>query len=371
MHPELENKSALSILIVDDEALVRDILARYLTAEGYCCHTACDAISAMHILREHSIDLVTTDMNMPGVSGVELLEQIRNTYPDIAVLMLTGCGETSTAINALTKGAFAYLLKPVQRKELIFQVLQGIERSLLRKERKRYTEELEYRVQEQTHALRHAHEETIHRLVAASSYRDEETGSHIRRTGLFSEALARAAGWSKNECDLIRMAAPMHDVGKIGIPDAILRKPGRLTPEEYEVMKRHTAIGADMLRGSTSPILKLACEIAQHHHERWDGSGYPAGISRESIPESARILAIVDVYDALSHDRVYRPAMQEEEVIKILQQGSGSHFDPGLLGMFFGILEEIQEIADANPDCVGLGLSDSCGTYVFAAVVGA
>jgi putative two-component system response regulator len=342
--------SSPKILIVDDEPAVRDVLVRMLMAEGFLCLTAGDADSACQTLQQSPVDLVTSDVNMPGVSGVELLDRVLASYPDMAVLMLTGCGEMKTAIRALTRGACGYLMKPVQRDELVFQVKQGLERSFLRQERRRYTEELERRVEEQTQTIRTAHEETIHRLVAASSFRDEETGAHIRRTGLFSEAVARAAGWSRVDCERLRMAAPMHDVGKIGIPDAVLRKPGRLTTEEFEVMKRHTTIGADMLRESASPILRLACEIAQYHHERWDGTGYPNGIRGDSIPESARILAIVDVYDALSHDRVYRPALPQHEVLEIVKQGSGSHFDPALLALFFSILEEITQLAEANPD---------------------
>jgi putative two-component system response regulator len=338
------------VLVVDDEPLIRDVLRRWLTAEGYSCVTASNAALAWDILTQQRVDLVTCDINMPGVSGVELLARVEAAHPDLAVLMLTGCGETATAIHALTQGACGYLLKPVQREELVFHVQQGLERSILRRERRRYTQELERRILEQTQSIRDAHEETIHRLVTASSFRDEETGAHVRRTGLFSEALARAAGWSRSDCDRIRMAAPMHDVGKIGIPDAILRKPGRLTDEEFEVMKRHTEIGARMLHGSLSPMLQLACEIAQNHHERWDGTGYPNKIQGEDIPESARILTIVDVYDALSHDRIYRPAFPEDEVLSRLQQGSGTHFDAGLLAIFFSILEEIRELDSANPD---------------------
>ena len=345
-----EESTASVIMIVDNELLIRDVLSRWLTAEGYVCLTAANATSAWQILQQQSVDLVTAGINMPVVSGVQLLDQIKADFPDIAVLMLTGCGETATAIRALTQGACGYLLKPVQREELVFQVHQGLERSLLRRERLRYTEELERQVLEQTQAIRIAHEETIYRLVTASCFRDEETAEHIRRTGLFSESLARAAGWSRTDCNRIRMAAPMHDVGKIGIADALLRKPGRLTAEELEAMKRHATIGAEMLQGSSSPILQLACEIARNHHERWDGTGYPEGIQGESIPESGRIVAIVDVYDALTHDRVYRPALLDDDVITILQKGSGSHFDPVLLALFFSILDEIQQLAAANPD---------------------
>lgn len=344
--------SPASVLVVDDESVVRDVLGRWLTADGFRCLTAGDADTAFRQFDAERIDVVVSDVKLPGASGLDLLERIISFDPDAAVLMLTGCGDTSTAIRALTRGACGYLLKPVQREELACQVRQALERSQLRKQRNRYTADLERRVSEQTRLLRVAHEETIHRLVMALSYRDEETGAHIRRTGLFSEALARAAGWPKADCERLRMAAPMHDVGKIGIPDAILCKPGRLSREEVEIMKRHTTIGANMLRGSSSPVLQLAAELAQHHHERWDGGGYPQGIAGEAIPEGARILAIADVYDALSHDRVYRPAFPEKQVLEMLQSGHATHFDPLLLTAFFAILDEIRDIAAANPDDV-------------------
>ncbi|MCE5267586.1 MAG: CHASE domain-containing protein [Planctomycetaceae bacterium] len=223
-----------------------------------------------------------------------------------------------------------------------------VEQSLA--EKHRYAGELEQKVRAQTGHIRRAQEEIIHRLLSASQWRDEETGSHVRRVGLWSELLAKAAGWSAAQCDCIRQAAPMHDVGKIGIPDAILRKPGKLMPDEFRVMKTHTSIGADMLGGSNVPLLQMAREIALNHHERWDGKGYPHGVAAQDVPESARIVAIVDVYDALTHDRVYRPAMSEEEALTILREGAGTQFDPLLLAHFFLHHSEIRRIAEQYPD---------------------
>jgi HD-GYP domain-containing protein (c-di-GMP phosphodiesterase class II) len=199
-------------------------------------------------------------------------------------------------------------------------------------------------------AIRSAHEETIYRLVGASMCRDEETGMHIKRTGLLSEALALAAGWSESDAEILRLAAPMHDVGKIGIPDAILQKPGKLTSEEFEIMKTHTQIGAGMLERSQSEILAMARDIALCHHERWDGTGYPSGLAGMAIPEPARIVSIVDVFDAMSHDRVYRPALPEEEVSKIMMQGAGKHFDPVLLSIFLAHYETMLSIIREFPD---------------------
>jgi HD-GYP domain-containing protein (c-di-GMP phosphodiesterase class II) len=214
----------------------------------------------------------------------------------------------------------------------------------------RYRTSLEDKVREQTADIRRTQEEVIYRLITAAQWSDEETGMHIRRTGLLSEVLARATSWYGDDLETIRQAAPLHDIGKIGIPDTILRKPGKLTPEEFEVMKTHTRIGADILAGSNVPMLQMAREIALNHHERWDGKGYPRGIAGKAIPESARIVTIVDVYDALSHDRVYRPALPEAEVLAIMQQGSGTQFDPLLMTHFFLHLSEIRRISKEHPD---------------------
>jgi putative two-component system response regulator len=209
---------------------------------------------------------------------------------------------------------------------------------------------LEEQVLRQTEQIHRAHEETIHRLVGASMYRDEETGAHIVRVGLSSALMAEALGWSADEVDRIRLAAPMHDVGKIGIPDAILQKPGKLTAEEFEIMKTHTTIGARLLDHSESPMLHMARDIALSHHERWDGSGYPRGLAGEAISTAARIVAIVDVYDALSHDRVYRPAMREEQVLDIVKEGRGTHFQPDLVDLLLSLLPQMKSIAAQNPD---------------------
>lgn len=201
---------------------------------------------------------------------------------------------------------------------------------------------------ERNEALREvasAHHEALLRLSRAAEYRDDDTGVHIVRIGFLAEALALHLGQPAPWATLLRQAAPMHDIGKIGIPDAILCKPGKLTPEEFEVMKTHTVIGANILRDSQTPMLRLAETIARSHHERWDGSGYPDGLAGKDIPEGARIVAIVDVYDALTHDRVYRPALPEAEALELIERGRGSHFDPELLDQFLSVLPEIRELS--------------------------
>jgi putative two-component system response regulator len=335
------------VLVVDDVTAVRYLLSRWLTKAGYQCSTAASAAEAWAYLQDYPTDLVTLDISMPGGSGLDLLDRVKQDMPDIAAVMLTDNCETTNAIRALAAGAYGYLLKPIEKQELLFQAKNALERRNFVIEKRLYTQDLESKVREQTQTIRLAHEQTIHRLVKASLYRDEATGAHIKRTGWYSELLATSIGWDAGRVDQIRLAAPMHDIGKIGIPDAILNKPGKLTPEEYAVMQTHTVIGAKLLTGSEDPILQMAQEIALCHHERWDGTGYPRRLQGAEIPESARILAIVDVYDALSHDRVYRSAMSPEKVLAIMQDGRGSHFEPRLLDAFLTLLPEMYAIASS------------------------
>jgi putative two-component system response regulator len=341
---------AKCVLVVDDEPGVRDLITRWLTAEGYCCHDADSAQAAWNYLQNHKVQLVTLDITMPGRSGRELLGQISQHHPDTAVMMISASQDARTAVETIKQGAHAYLVKPIRREQLVFQARKTLAQRRALVEKREYTRRLERQVHAQTIAIHRAHEETIHRLVAASACRDVETGSHIRRIGILAELIAKAAGWPADRAAQIRLAAPMHDVGKIGIPDAILRKPARLTAEEFQIMKSHTIIGAKMLAGSDVPMLQMAQQIALCHHEQWGGGGYPAGLAAAAIPEFARITAIADVYDSLSHPRVYRPAFAESEVLAILRGGAGVQWDPQLLAVFFQRFAECRRILAENPD---------------------
>ena len=281
------SENAPTVLIVDDEKHIRSFVRLWLTAEGYRCAEADSAVAAWTYLQEHEVQLVTLDVNMPGRSGVDLLSDITKAYPDVAVIMLTAAGKTDTAITSLMHGALRYLLKPFMREEFVFHARRALERRQLILENRQHVLHLEEKVREQTIAIRRTQEEIIHKLVSVSLRREGETAMHIQRIGLFSELLAKAAGWSAIEAENLRMAAQMHDVGKIAIPDTILRKPGKLTPEESRVMKTHTTVGAQILSGSDTSLLKMAQQIALNHHEHWDGEGYPRGLAREAIPESA------------------------------------------------------------------------------------
>jgi len=355
----LKRKKPAHVLVVDDESYARRTVCRWLTCAGFHCTEAADPSEAMARLQANEAHLLTLDISVPDRSGLEVLSQIRQQWPDTEVLVLTALEETATAIEAMTLGAYGYLLKPVESRELLFQARKALERRDLILERRLYTATLEAKVQEQTQAIRRAHEETILRLLSASRYRDEETGAHIRRTGLYCELFAEILGWPPEQIQNIRLAAPMHDLGKIGIPDAILQKPGKLTRGEFAVMKTHTIIGARMLEGSESAILQMAHGIALAHHERWNGSGYPRGLAGMQIPESARILTIVDVYDALTHRRVYHKPMPEETAMAIMEQGRGKQFDPFLFGVFLSLLPEIRRIARQNPDDQAAGYARS------------
>ena len=332
------------VLVVDDERYVREIVRRWLERVGYECTCVDSVAAANEVLQHNSFDVITSDISMPGQSGLELLRSVKEKYPETAVLMLTANADTRLAIQALTLGAYGYLLKPVEQEELLCQIERAIEHRRLVIENREYTNLLEWKVREQTRHIRLAHEETIQRLVTACMFRDDETGGHIKRTGLASALLAQASGWSTEMVELIQLAAPMHDVGKVGIPDSILRKPGKLTSDEFRIMQQHTVIGADMLSGSLSPVLQMAEQIAHFHHERWDGTGYPNRLAGEDIPKAARILAIIDVYDALTHDRVYRRALPEEQVLQIIEDGRGTHFDPSVVNAFFEALPGIRTV---------------------------
>lgn len=258
--------------------------------------------------------------------------------------MVTGMGDRQTAIQTLQAGAYGYIVKPFDQNEILINVASALERRRLVLESEDYQHRLEVEVRERTAEIRQREEEIALRLVAASEWRDNETGAHIRRIGLYSATIAEALGWSKRDVDDIRVAASMHDIGKIGVPDAILLKPGKLTPEEFNVIKKHTLIGAAMLENTGISLLQTAREIALRHHERFDGNGYPGALAGEDIPLSARIVSVVDVYDALVHERVYKPAIPEAEALKIMEAEAGAHFDPNVFSAFINRLPEIREI---------------------------
>ena len=345
------------VLIVDDEPHVCQIMARWLDAEGYECVLADSGERACRELETGDFALVVCDIMMPGMSGIDLLATANEKFRGVAFIMVTAVGDTDTAIRALELGAFGYVIKPLDRSELIINVVNALERRRLLHLSRRYEDQLEAEVRQRTAEVYEREVEIIMRLISASEYRDDETGAHIRRIGLLGAVLAEEAGWEAPAVEQIRLAGPMHDIGKVGIPDAVLLKPGKLTPEEFEVVKTHSEIGARILGGSDIPLLAMAGGIAFSHHEKWDGSGYPRAIAGEAIPESARIIAVVDVYDALMSDRVYRPAFPEDEAIAIMTREQGTHFDPDLFERFLRVLPEFHEILGVVESVISLSPS--------------
>ncbi len=337
-------RDTTKILAVDDEPDITGLLARWFAMEGYECATASNGEEALSMLEEANFDLLVSDITMPGMSGIELLAVVRTRWPDMAVLMATAIGDRATAVLALQLGAYGYSIKPLDRNELLISVANVLERRRVTLLMREYEHDLEQKVRERTAQVRRREEQIVLRLVSASGYRDDETGEHIRRIGLYAAAIARELGWEPQAAADMKLAAPMHDVGKIGIPDRILQKPGKLTQTEFEIMKTHTEIGGKILDDPEIPLLRLAREIALSHHEKWDGSGYPVGLAEEAIPESGRIIAVLDVYDALVYDRVYRPALPEEQALSIVSEGKGKHFDPRILDCFFSLLPEVRLI---------------------------
>lgn len=335
-----------TILVVDDEEPVRDILSRWLTADGYRCLTAASADEAWPTLADDGVALSITDIMMPGRSGIDLLLSINARGLDTAVLMVTALDDRETAIRALQLGAYGYLIKPFDRNEILINVANALERRRLALAGKRYQQRLEEEVWKRTSELRRREQEIVLHLLSAAELRDDETGAHIRRIGLYAGVLAEELGWEQAGVEHIQLAASMHDVGKIGVPDRILRKPGRLTGPERSIMKTHTTIGAQILDGSDVSLLQMARDIALSHHEKWDGSGYPRGISGTEIHMCARIVAVADVYDALLHGRVYRPALPEDEALDTMAAERGKHFDPRVLDCFNGVRDRFRHIRE-------------------------
>ncbi|MGA8747074.1 MAG: HD domain-containing phosphohydrolase [Solirubrobacterales bacterium] len=350
--------------MVDDEPPVRRTLSRALSADGYECATAEDVGSARQMLEENRYDLVICDLNMPGESGMALLEELNRSHGEVAVLMATGEDDPAIAHSASVRGADGYLIKPFTRNELLIHVDSALEQARRRQDQVRVSErslaDAHERATEVREALMEVAErevsidrqraEMLSRLSEAVGQRDLETGAHIRRIGRHAGLLARAHGLEEETVRAVGLAAPMHDVGKVAIPDSILLKPGSLSSGERDVMKRHTQIGHDILAYSGSPLLDLAAEIALTHHERFDGGGYPSGLAGEGIPLSGRIVAIADVFDALVSDRPYRPRMPMESALGIMHEGRGAHFDPNLFDCFIDNLEAVLEVSGTMQD---------------------
>jgi len=339
------------VLIVDDEASVRKVMAAVLTQVGVSCETAASAEEALRVLETREMDAVISDLQMPGMSGMDLLAKVRQSYPQTVFLMVTGVDDTRVGIQAMRQGADDYIVKPQQVDANI--VLASLTRALhvkrLEQEVENYRHHLEEIVAEQTQQLREAlrqiersYDHTLEVLGAAIDLRDSPTAGHSRRVFLYSIEIAKAMGGLENQMRNIAMGAWLHDIGKLAISDAILLKPGPLTDEEREIMQRHVQIGYDLVKGI--PFLADAAEIIFAHHERCDGSGYPRSLKTEEIPVGARIFAVADTFDAMTSDRPYRRALPFETSREVIERGAGKHYDSQVARVFLSIPGETWEV---------------------------
>ncbi|MBT9612992.1 MAG: response regulator [Burkholderiales bacterium] len=335
------------IMIVDDEPANLKLLEKMLNRQGYDNLTLIeDPREVMQAYERGVPDIVLLDLNMPHLDGFAVLELLKEKSGKALppVLVLTAQQGYAHRLRALENGARDYLCKPFDRAELLARVRNLVEAQLFQKYMRDQNDVLEQMVRERMRELRHTRLQIVRRLGRAAEFRDNETGFHILRMSHTSVLLARALGWADEQCELLLHASPMHDVGKIGIPDRILLKPDKLDPEEWEIMKSHVTIGAHILDGDDSALLTLAREIALSHHEKWDGSGYPHGLAGEAIPLSCRIVALADVFDALTSERPYKRAWTVEASLEYLHEQSGQHFDPVLVGHFMQLLPQVLAI---------------------------
>jgi putative two-component system response regulator len=368
------------ILVVDDDQRMLDALRRTLhhQSDDWAVTFVRNPEEAWESLLQTAYDAVVTDVRMPGLTGIELLERIRQTdkTKDVPVVILTGLNDADLKEKALLCGAVDLMNKPVDAGQLIARLRSVLQTKTYQDELRASNELLTEKVQQQSVDLAQSRMSVICRLGMAAEFRDEDTGNHVIRVGCYSRAVAAAMGMRRSFLEMLLLAAPLHDIGKIGIPDNVLLKPGPLSDEEWVIMQRHCEIGESILREQSKamiplfdwyavelplmkdtlenrdPVLEMAATIALSHHEKWDGSGYPQGLAGEAIPLESRVVAVADVFDALTSSRPYRPARPEEEALTIMDATVGTHFDPRVHAAFTRSLPEIRAIRDRFADDV-------------------
>lgn len=364
-----------SILIIDDEPLVLRVIKRHLAADGFRNFlTLSDSRSAVELIRAEKPDIVLLDIMMPNVSGLDLLRirQGDGQLKRIPFLILSANSEKPVKREALSLGATEFLAKPVDAVDLVLRVKNSLRASQSQNHLHDYAVDLEKQVFQRTGQIAHSREQIIHCLARAAEFRDNETGAHVIRVGKFAAAIAKELGFNANYCRQLELAAQLHDVGKIGIPDSILLNPGKLSREQFDIMKQHCLLGCQIiepiaqsgegaLRKNTrgqfmtsveSPLLGLAANIARTHHEKWDGTGYPDGLKGEEIPIEGRITSVADVYDALCSERPYKPKFPREKCLEIMLSERTTRFDPRVLDVFFDQLDLIDRIEREHADPV-------------------
>ncbi|MFN0061639.1 MAG: HD domain-containing phosphohydrolase [Myxococcaceae bacterium] len=333
------------VLLVDDDESVRDVISVLLKEEGYECAVATSAEMALELAAAAETPLVISDMKMPGHDGFWLLDNFREKYPDTAVIMLTGYGDTEAAVDCLRRGASDYLLKPPRLTDLIRSIERALAKRRIELARQRYQRKLERKVRDRTQELRRAlqdisvtYQNTLLALVAALDAREHETSDHSQRVVRYTQAVAERLSIQGHDLEEIGRGALLHDIGKIGVPDAVLLKPGRLTPEEWREMRRHPEIGHQMIQ--SIPFLDTPAQIVLSHQERFDGAGYPRQLKGHEIHVGARIFAVADTLDAMTSDRPYRQGTTFGNAIAEITRCSGSQFDPDVVKAFLDIGED-------------------------------
>ena len=347
--------SDAKILIVDDQKPNVLLLEKMLKAEGYAeVISTTDSRETAALYANNRFDIVLLDLNMPYLDGFQVMEQLRAVEIDsyLPILVLTAQQDSATRLRALQSGAKDFISKPFDRLEVLTRIRNMLEVRLMHNQVRDQNKILEDKVRARTQEITDTRLEIIQRLGRAAEYRDNETGLHIIRMSRFSVCLGRAAGMDEARVEILLNASPMHDIGKIGIPDRILLKPGKLDADEWQIMKTHTTIGAEILSGSDAELMEMARLIAITHHEKWDGSGYPNGLVGEDIPLEGRVVALSDVFDALTTARPYKKAWEVGAALDYISENSGKHFDPDLVGLFHKVLPEILAIKNrhAEPD---------------------
>lgn len=340
-------KEEARILIVDDQPANVLLLEKMLRMEGFSnISIQSDSRLVEQDYLDQPFDLVLLDLNMPHLDGFQVMSQLQQIEQDsyLPILVLTAQSDPATRLLALEAGAKDFVSKPFDRVEVMSRIRNMLEVRLLHNQMRDQNHILEEKVRERTRELHDSRLEVIRRLGRAAEYRDNETGLHIIRMSKFSECLGRMAGMSAEEADMLLNASPMHDIGKIGIPDSILLKPGKLDADEWETMKTHAAIGAEILSGHHSPLMEMARVIALTHHEKWDGTGYPNQLMGEEIPLVGRITALCDVFDALTTERPYKKAWTVDDATGYIRDNRGKHFDPALVEAFDEILPDVLAI---------------------------